>query len=540
MNQSIDNLCEKIPSLKSGFYNELVSAYLSGEPKLSTLYQHSPSLGSFRPAIQAKSESYINRELLCNTLRTQYSHIRKIPENVRQNIDALEQPNTFSITTGHQLSLLTGPLYFVYKILSVVSLCRSLLQEYPEHQFVPVFWMATEDHDYDEIKSVYLKGRYVRFESEVGEDGPCGRIPSASVARELAMLTDQFPELNLNAYWKIFITAYAEGPTLAHATRRIVTEIFGVYGVVCIDGDDLAFKKHFSAIVQRDIPEANSVRLLAEGDRTMVQAGFSPQAMGRKVNFFYMDGHQRERFVFENNMYGVHNTPMRFTADEMQQLISNHPEKFSPNVITRPLYQEFLLPNIAYVGGPAEVHYWLQLKRIFDFYEVPYPIVIPRDNFIVLSRRKWEKYKNLTGSESISRLFMASDKLIQAYTDDLMNDKKYFSEETEHLRQIFSDVIDKIGPLDTSLQKSADAAGKKALKSLERLELIARRQVRRNHEETIRFLIDFNLSVFPEGVFQERIQNVLEFSGLFENRFLDKVLMNSDPLAMEIKVLLYD
>ena len=186
---------------------------------------------------------------------------------------------------------------------------------------------------------------------------------------------------------EIVETAYTKFDKLADATRYLVNALFGQYGLVIIDADDHRLKQQFAHIIEQDIIEQNSFKNISATNEQLEKLGVHIQVNPREINFFYLMDGLRERIVFEDELYKVLNTEISFSKEELQKEISNYPERFSPNVVMRPLYQEYILPNIAYVGGGAEVVYWLELKSNFEHYKVDFPILILRNSGLVIPKR---------------------------------------------------------------------------------------------------------------------------------------------------------
>ncbi|MEY3646967.1 MAG: hypothetical protein RL127_1675 [Bacteroidota bacterium] len=340
-------------------FSKLLLDYLAGKPELKPLYGATPTLESFRAQIDQKKS--VNRKLLAEVLADQYQGITDAPD-----IACLGNENTFTVTTGHQLNLLTGPLYVIYKLVSTINLARKLQQAYPEFKFVPVYWMATEDHDWDEINHLHLFGKTYTCTS--AQTGAVGRFHTEDLAEMLGQLPSGIP---------LFKDAYQSSQTLTEAVRKYIHALFGETGLVCIDADDARLKGLMNKVMEADVLQRAHQKSVADTDEKLVSLGYKPQIHAREINFFYMKGDLRERIEYSNGNYHVLNTDIRFSEETMTAEIANHPEHFSPNVVLRPLYQEIILPNLAYLGGPAEVGYWFQLKSVFDLHQVPFQLFQP-------------------------------------------------------------------------------------------------------------------------------------------------------------------
>jgi bacillithiol synthase len=367
------------------------------------------------------------REVLVRVLNTQYGSIH-VTEAVSSNLKKLENSTTFTVTTGHQLNIFTGPLYFIFKIITVINTCRKLKEVYPDHDFVPVFWMASEDHDIDEIRSFSLFGN--SYSWETSQTGPVGRMDPSS----LSDLIDQLPE-----DIPLFRKAYTGFNRLSDSVRYYVNELFGRYGLVVIDADQKELKELFSDVIKDDLFEHHANKLVEKASSRLTGLGYDAQVFPRSINLFYMENHLRGRIIRENDQFKVTDSDLSFSGNEIKEMIERSPEKFSPNVILRPLYQECILPNVAYIGGPAEVAYWLQLKDVFHHYKLHLPILMPRNFGMVIGKTLNKKMKKLQISSK--DLFRDINGLKNLYLEkhaensiSLENEKKVMDEILESIK----------------------------------------------------------------------------------------------------------
>jgi bacillithiol biosynthesis cysteine-adding enzyme BshC len=352
--------------------------YIQQKESLQKFNNRFPTPENFKDQFQEKMSSFPihNREVLVTTLKEQYKGL-VITESVTSNIASLANQKTFTVTTGHQLNIFTGPLYFIYKIVTVINACKKLKALYPGYHFVPVYWMASEDHDFEEIQYFTLYGK--KYVWTTDQKGAVGRFTTKSIESLFAEIPGDI---------SVFKNAYAKNKTLAGAVRQYVNELFGKEGLVVVDADHREFKKLFRNAIQDDLFQHTPKKLVEERNKQLESLGYHTQVFARDINFFYLENGLRNRLEKNNNTFKVVDTEIEFTQDQVKQLIESEPEKFSPNVILRPLYQEMILPNLAYVGGPAEVTYWLQLKGVFDYFKVPFPILMPRNFALVLDANR--------------------------------------------------------------------------------------------------------------------------------------------------------
>jgi len=517
---------QKISLAETNAFTPFFLDYIQQNQRLTKFYNQFPQIKNFKDQIKEKSISFSqqNRDVLVQTLREQYKNYT-ISESVKNNIASLIDKKTFTITTGHQLNIFTGPLYFLYKIVTVINTCKKLKEAYPEHNFIPVYWMASEDHDFDEIKYFRLQGK--KYIWETSQKGAVGQFNP----KELASVLNEIPG-NLS----LFKEAYLKHTTLSDAVRYYVNNLFGNEGLVIIDADSKELKQLFSEVIKDDVLNHSPKKLIQKTDQELEQLGYKPQLYCRDVNFFYLDSGLRERIEKTGDRYTVVNSEISFSSAEINTLIENSPEKFSPNVILRPLYQEVILPNLAYVGGPAEVVYWLQLKEVFKHYQTPFPVLMPRNFAMVLdgpTQRKFEKI----GLE-LPDLFLEKNYLFNLFTVKFSRNKIKLNGEKETIENYFQTIREHAEALDKTLGPLVGAEKQRAIKSLEKIEQKLLKAEKRNQSDKLKQVEAVKDALFPNGGLQERTDNFLNFY-LQDQKFIEKLITHFDPFDFRFNVLQY-
>lgn len=335
--------------------------------------------------IKQKFFSQEQREILHLVLECQHSGL-ELSEKQQKNLELLKNPNTFTVVTGHQLNLFSGPVFFVYKILQTIKTAAVLSEKSQDKNFVPVFWMATEDHDFEEINHFATKNNVFRIKAKSG--GSVGRIlveETDFVEEFEKVFKDEIYGTELILWMK---EAYKKGRTLSEATRILVNRLFGSWGLLMIDGDDARLKSQMSAIFLDELKN-QSLKKSTEKTVSFLEKKYGKvQVNPRDINLFYLS-ETRDRIESDGEDYVVVDTPHRFSLQEMEQQIS----RLSPNALMRPVYQEKILPNVIYIGGNAEIAYWLELKNYFEKLNLPFPILIPRNSFLFLEEKTVKKLK---------------------------------------------------------------------------------------------------------------------------------------------------
>ncbi len=502
-------------------FSDIFIDYICCHHQLTPFYHLFPSIENYAKQIQIKQDfPATHRKVLHQALNAQYASIQRKPQ---LTIDLLLQPNTFTLTTGHQLNIFTGPLYFHFKIITVINAAKQLRMKYPKYNFVPVYWMASEDHDFEEISSFHLFWKKYTWQTD--QKGAVGRFDPSS----LSEVIEQTPEMD-----SIFKEAYTRSPTLADATRYIVNELYGHEGLLVIDGDDKGLKSLFKPVIQQEIFEQPTHQAITKTNRKLEVLGYAAQVFPREINLFYLDDNLRERIVKEGDNYKVLNTSLSFSKSEISQLIEVSPEKFSPNVTLRPVYQEIILPNLSYTGGPGEFAYWLQLKEVFAYFNVPFPILLPRNFALILSKAIQGRMEKL--SVSIHDLFVNADEFKNAWLAKNITAPVSLQEEIKQIEHIFEQMTDKAMAHDKSLKEFVGAVRQKTLASVEQIEgKIQKAQNQKFSTETNQ-LLDLHNKLFPNGGLQERTDNFLNFY-LNDKEFLNKIAGVLDPFDFNFNVI---
>ena len=518
-------------------FSPAVIRYLAQDPQLAPFISYQPTVEGFKQLI-ANRHNAPNRQILVKVLNEQYSEILNSGEQdtslVSDNIQLLSQDSTYTITTGHQLNLFTGPLYFIFKIVTAINLARELKSNFPDKDFVPLYWMATEDHDFDEINHTHIGGKKIEWSRKA--QGATGRLCTKDISSALKEYTGVlgFSE-NAERLAELVEKAYLEHSTLASATRYLVNALFKEYGLVIIDADHPELKKQFSDIMQHDIIQQNSFNKINASIKKLLSVGVDAQVNPREINFFYLLDNLRERLVYENNRYSVLNTEIFFSEDELKQEIHLHPERFSPNVVMRPIYQEVILPNIAYVGGGAEVVYWLQLKENFEHYGVDFPILILRNSALVGGTRLSETIKKLNLSPA--DLFKSADELkkkwVLEHSEHILN----LADEWLEFKCLFERIKLRTHKIDPTLTASTEAVRARLERAIHNLEKKLVKAEKRNHSDSLNRVDNFKNTLFPQGGLQERSENVGLFYVKYGSEFISSLIKTFKPLDCKFTIL---
>lgn len=491
------------------------------------------SLDAFQEIIRDKMLDKTDRSLLVDSLTKQYETL--FPgEPVPTNVKKLAEQNTFTITTAHQPVLFTGPLYFVFKILSAVSLARGLQEKFPAYHFVPVYVCGGEDHDFEEVNHAHLFGKTIRWQQEAS--GSVGRMRTENILPLLETLQNILgTSQEASELMDTINLAYRHQPSFGKATLALVHRLFEDTGLIVIDMDRKPLKKAFIPVMEEELFNRPSINLVNETSSRLEKLGYKQQATPRPINLFYLGDQMRERIEWQEDSFSVVNTKLIFTREEMRRELHTHPDRFSPNVVLRPLYQELILPNLAYVGGGGEIAYWLERKTQFEHFRINFPMLVRRHSVLWVdksSARKLEKLK----LDIRDFLHKDLETIIKDYVRDHAENPLQLKREKHALADLFENIAATAGQIDPTLVKTVHAEKASQLKSLSLLESKLIRAEKQKHEVAINQIRGLEEKLFPSGSFQERHDNFAAWYAKYGKGFF-KILENHfEPLENQLLI----
>lgn len=521
---------------QTGYFSKLICDYLDEKEALQPFYNNYPTLKNFEAQIEEKQRNFpdANRSVLYESVKVQYVDIKASKKTI-DNLIRLKEPITFTVVTGHQLNLFTGPLYFLYKIISTINLTEQLKKEYPKYNFVPIYWMATEDHDFDEINYFNFKGKKLQWNQKTS--GAVGPLSTEGLQEVYEAFSNELGGGKNADYLKdLFKKAYLEHDTLTKATRYLANELFGEYGLVIVDGDDLELKKLLVPNIKKDIFENTSHK---EVSRTIdllqkTSDDYGVQVNPREINYFYLKEGIRERIIESDESYVVNDTDIRFSKDELIKEVENHPERFSPNVIARPLYQEVILPNLCYIGGGGEIAYWLELKSMFKAMDIPLPVLLLRNSVLMVSEKENKKTEKL--NLKISDFFLEQNNLINKKIREISNIDIDFAPQKELLEKQFADLYTLAELTDKSFLGAVKAQEIKQKKGLDKLEKRLLQAQKRKLKDQVLRVTEIQNKLFPNKSLQERNLNFSELYLELGEDLIPTIKASLKPLQLEFTI----
>lgn len=521
------SLKESISWPDTGLLPGLVADYIQGKESLAFLAKYPFEIEAFKQVIADKQKDNTDRKLLVEVLQAQYANI-ETSSTVTANIQSLLSDNTFTVTAAHQPCLFMGPLYNIYKISCAINLAKQLKQHYPDYNFVPVFWLGSEDHDTEELNHTFVNGKKILWQG--ASTGASGRWSTASMQTALDELKTVSANTDIIDILEQGIKKYE---TFGRFSQYFVNEIFKEHGLVVLDQDDAKLKGRFAPYIKEEVLHSRAVGVLKDNIE-FLEANYKAQARPREINFFYLVDGYRERIVLDavSGRYTVNNTDVVFSRDEIVKEIDAHPERFSPNVIYRPLYQEVILPNLAFVGGAGELSYWLELKPLFDHYKINYPMQVMRGSAAIITPPVQKKLEKL--NLSVTDFFADIEQLINSYIKRSMDAGANLSAERLAAEELFTTVLAKAEAVDVTLKQSASGERQKLITALENLEAKMVKAEKRKQETTVTQIRSIHDALFPDGTLQERHDN---FIGHLDSDFIAVIVEQMNAFDKQFKVL---
>ncbi|MFY0674480.1 MAG: bacillithiol biosynthesis cysteine-adding enzyme BshC [Bacteroidia bacterium] len=513
----------------------LMRDYINQNEATKLLYQFAPEFDAIAKVIEVRKQFQPNRTVLVESLQKQYQESGISDKTVDTNIKKLANDNCFTITTGHQLNLFGSTQYFIYKIVEVIKYTQQLKEANPSYDFVPVFWLASGDHDFEEISFAKIDGKIYEWSSQ--ESGPVGRFNPKAVLNVIDELSDFWASEPVTGTFlkDLFTQAYSK-PTLSQATRYWTHELFKKYGLVIIDGDDQALKGLFKNTIRKELFEETTGKEVEKTNNYLNQHEYHIQVHARPINMFMITDHGRERIVKLDDQFATVESEKSFSFSEMEDLIENSPEVFSPNALMRPMYQETILPNLAYVGGAGEIAYWLQIRSAFDAHGVFYPQVISRNSGIWLSRRMGKKLEKM-GLE-YPQLFTRKEDLIAEYAENHHSGSRFF-QLSETIELLWEEFQQESETAFNDLKIKTGITSAEKIKELKKLRHDLRKIVKAKNDADFLVLHQVFDTIFPNGGFQERVDTFLPSYLKLGQTYFDTLFENIEPANHKVLVFEY-
>ncbi len=493
----------------------LIRDYLKGKDDLSFLFESEMSEAGLLQSLESKMENYSHRELLSKVIAFNYPYKNNIELKEAENIEALKSDG-YAIATAHQPNLFLGPFYTITKAISAISISNRLNNIQTNKRIVPVFVIGSEDHDKEEILETNLFGKNYRWNT-----AQSGSVGSMIVDEDLVCVLNEFlatfgDSENARRLKNIFSDAYQIGHTITFATASILRSLFAKHGLIVLDINIPAVKQEMKNIFLKDLRE-NEAKKATESTIAYLLNSYHVQASPLDINTFVYESGERIK--------------IKKASKQVLELLDADPVCFSPSVILRPLMQQLVLPSIAYVGGAAEVCYWLELKELFKANKIHFPTVLLRDIYSVLDEKSWKRWQS-AGLDAID--FIKSEEEIKKKIVGINYDLESLkSSSIQSLQQVFESLGNVIMGLDASLVGTVKKEESNSVKSMQTIFSKLTKSMKLKEEANILSLLKIKSKIYNEKGLLERQENFSSYYIKYGDLWLSEMIEKLDPLQGE-------
>ncbi len=523
----------QIPYQATGLFSQLVRDYVEANGTAMDYVNYAPHVDGVQKAIAARKNFPTNRKLLHSVLHAQYATLNS-EKAVADNVELLLQENTFVITTAHQPNIFTGPLYFFYKIIHAIQMAADLKKKFPENNYVPMYYMGSEDADIDEVGSFYLGG--TPFSWQTKQSGAIGRMKVDDALLSLLK--------NMEGYWQTLPQgkdamdalqkAYQKGRTINEATLHLVHIFFGKYGLVVIQPDDAKLKSSFVSVMEKELTTQFSNKAL-QPTLEKLKTDYHVQTEGRVINLFYLKDNTRSRIELKEGVYSIVDSDIQFTKAQIIAELHEHPERFSPNVILRGLYQETILPGIVFIGGGGELAYWMELKNVFAEAGVHFPLLQLRNSFLCISQKMVKQWANLGFdlADVFKPILNLEAEYVNAHTENSLS----LSDSINALEKLYQTIRNQVNKVDATLGDHTMNLSVQSVKKLLELEKKILKAEKRKQATSIERIRTIKNELFPQNSLQERVENFVEWVGVYGWDWVHAIMVNSNSLEQRFTII---
>jgi bacillithiol biosynthesis cysteine-adding enzyme BshC len=487
----------------------------------------------------------INPSLLKKNLLSQYSGLTT-SNKTKKNIELLAKNNTLAVVTGQQLGLLGGPMYTFYKIITTLKLSKRLNDKFDNYNFVPVFWMEGDDHDFNEVRSINVIGtentiKNIGYKEHIDPDDAKKSVGALVLDDALDEFFNNLDDSLRDTEFKAPLLSslkncYSIGKTFTVSFRELIHSLFDEYGLVILDPFDKKVKELLKPIFKKEIVDFREHTEKLVNISARLEEVYHAQVKVKPVNLFYSTDDGRYSIEPVENEFRLKRKRISFTQEELLEKVDKEPERFSPNVLLRPICQDFLLPTTFYVGGPSEISYFAQVTQLYEFYKLHTPIIYPRSSATLLESnisKTLEKY-----NISFNDIFMGVDELKKKVVDSLTenNVDEVFSETEKDVELAIDRLQERLYDVDKTIADNSNKYRSKIFNSLNELKNKAEQAQNQKFEVTLRQMERASTMLFPANNLQERVLNYTYFANKYGDRFLKRLYddLNTDKFEHQV------
>jgi len=453
-----------------------------------------------------------------------------ISEITRENINSLNKDNSLAVVTGQQLGIFGGPLYTIYKTITTIKLSSDLNKKYPQFNFIPVFWMEGDDHDFNEVNNFQIFDNRnelynISYDDGIESDVNRGSVGSIQFGSQIENVFSKLDEALRDSDFKEDLvgslrSVYEEGKSFSDSFREILISLFDQQGLVLFSPQPEAIKNLLSPLFEREITEYRSHTDSVLTRSVELEDAYHAQVKIKPINLFFSNKDGRYPIDPNDDGFKLRGKRISYTKEELLEKVKIEPEKFSPNVLLRPICQDYLLPTAFYVAGPSEISYFAQIDPLYELFNIEPPIVYPRMSASIIEKNVQsilEKYQ-LDVTDCFRTEKQLNQKVLSVYSD--INLKSLFSDKSSEIENIFSELKEVIISLDNSLESATDKTLERIIQSVKNLQSKSESAHERKHETIVRQLSKLRTNLYPSQSLQERELSIIHFQNKYGNDIL--------------------
>lgn len=540
----------------NNLYLDYISADEESYKKLKPFFNaHFRSNEEFFKVIDEKVQNYntnryFDKNVLIDILKRQNVDFGG-DEFTAQNIELLKSDNTFTVVTGQQVGLYTGPLYTVLKTITSIKLAKELKEKFPQFDFVPLFWLEAEDHDIDEANHIDIINKQnelvrIGFESQPdSEDSskkPSKPVGSLKLDEMVNSINEQLRSNLIDTDFKnklmdMITSCYHPEADYKTAFAKMMNELFRGYGVIFLDPSDAEVKRLLIPIFERELRTSPKLCETIISTSAELEKNYDLQVKPKVINMFFL--HNGNRLLIEprdEGRFALRNSKRRFENEELLNVLQENPELFSPNVVLRPICQDYLLPTVAYVGGPGEISYFAQFKPVYQHYGITMPVIFPRASATIIEGKiaKFMSNFNVKLEDIFHQSFLVSkvvDKLSEVKVEDEVS--KY----SDELNKLFYDMRNMTARVDQTLLNTVDNMKERMKQNLEQFKAKLINSQAKKSDTTTSQIDKVVNNIYPDHQLQERVINITYFLNKYDDAFMKKLFHEIDVMNFNHQVI---
>ena len=514
----------------------VVADYMKGKKEAQAYFDYPLTEEGFGQRLHdLRNKKFFRQDLVAHLL--EYNTNLHAGEHTLQNIKALADENTYVVVGGQQAGLLTGPLYTVHKIISILQLAKEKEASLGV-RVVPVFWIAGEDHDIDEINHVFVtKNKKIKktiFHDRLLKKASASEseLSKEDCRKWIEEIFKTYPETNFTKDVLQFVEdALQNSRTYVDFFAHLIMKLFVDSGLILVDSHHPALRKLEVSFFKQILSRYQEVQMSLHKQQQLIrEQGYKPiiETKSNAVHIFMQIDEERVLLEEENGQFVGKDGAYSFSYEELIAEMERSPERFSNNVVTRPLMQEYIFPTLAFIGGPGEIAYWSELQRVFHVFGFQVPPVIPRLTISYVERDISTDLHDLQLQESdlfVKSIDMLREEWLSNQIEEPIGER--FIEATEKMIDIHTSLRQFVTKIDPGLQKFAEKNERKIKEQIELLERMLKRNVEKKNEVELNKFRRVQYALRPLGAPQERVWNICYYLNQFGLDFVERVTKQS-------------